>query len=39
MRWSQRIEGVPASSAFEAFVDTRFPDERMERIYANMVFE
>ena len=39
MRWSQRIEGVPASSAFEAFVDTRFPDERMERIYANMDFD
>ena len=39
MRWSQRIEGVPASSAFETFVDTRFPDERMERIYANMNFD
>lgn len=39
MRWSQRIEGVPASSAFETFVDTRFPNERMERIYANMDFD
>lgn len=39
MRWSQRIEGVPASNAFETFVDARFPDERMERIYANMDFD
>lgn len=39
MRWSQRLDGVPASSAFEAFIDDRFPDERMKRIYANMNFD
>lgn len=38
-RWSQRVEGVPADSAFMEFVDKRFTDERMERIFANMEFE
>ena len=37
-RWSQRVEGQPASSAFWELVDERFPDERMERIFANMKF-
>lgn len=34
-RWSQRIE---AASALWEFIDMRFPDERMESIFANMVF-
>ncbi len=37
-RWSQRIEGVEPSNAFWQCIDKRFPDERMERIYANMEF-
>lgn len=37
-RWSQRIEGVSAENSFWEFVDDRFPDERMERIFANMEF-
>lgn len=37
-RWSQRVEGVPADSAFMEFIDQRFPDSRMERIFANMSF-
>ena len=37
-RWSQRVQGEPASGAFWSFVDERFPDERMERIFANMEF-
>lgn len=37
-RWSRRIEGVPASNSFWEFVDERFPNERMERIFANMSF-
>ncbi len=37
-RWSRRLEGVPASNTFWAFVDERFPNERMERIFANMSF-
>ncbi len=38
-RWSQRVEGKAAPNAFWAFVDERFPDERMERIFANMSFD
>lgn len=37
-RWSQRVDGVEASGAFWELVDQRFPDERMERIFANMKF-
>ena len=37
-RWSQRIRQVPASNVFWETIDERFPDERMERIYANMEF-
>lgn len=37
-RWSERVEGLAPSNAVEAFLDERFPDERMERIYANMEF-
>ncbi|MCD8118030.1 MAG: hypothetical protein LUE29_00820 [Lachnospiraceae bacterium] len=37
-RWSARISGQEAASAFEEFIDERFPDERMERIYENMEF-
>lgn len=37
-RWSQRTKGIDASNAFWQFIDERFPDKRMERIYANMKF-
>ena len=37
-RWSERVEGHAASNGFEQFVDNRFPDSRMERIYPNMEF-
>ena len=37
-RWSLRIEGKPATNAVVEFIDERFPDERMERIFANMEF-
>lgn len=37
-RWSKRVEGVPPAGGFWTFVDERFPDERMERIFANMEF-
>ena len=37
-RWSQRVQGEPPASGFWSFVDERFPDERMERIFANMEF-
>ena len=37
-RWAERVNGEPASGAFEEFVDRRFPDERLERVFANMKF-
>lgn len=37
-RWTQRLDGVAPSNGFWAVIDERFPDERMERIYANMEF-
>lgn len=37
-RWSHRIYGDAPQSAFGACIDEIFPDERMERIYANMHF-
>ena len=37
-RWSQRIDGAAPSNAFFVFIDEQFPDERMERIFANMEF-
>ena len=37
-RWAQRSQGIAPSDSFWEFVDERFPDERMKRIYANMKF-
>ena len=38
-RWSKRIENKPAASAVDKFFDNRFPDSRMEKIFANMEFD
>ena len=38
MRWHGRMMGDPASNAFWRLVDLRFPDARMQRIYANLVW-
>jgi len=38
-RWSERLEGIPAHSRTDAILDQRFPNERMESIYANMIFD
>lgn len=37
-RWSERTQGLEPSNSFEVFLDDRFPDERMERIFSNMDF-
>ena len=37
-RWSKRIENKPAATAVDEFFDSRFPDSRMEKIFANMEF-
>ena len=35
-RWSERVEGMAPSNVVEEFLDERFHDARMEKIYANM---
>lgn len=37
-RWSARLSGLPATDAFWQFIDARFTNERMHRIFANMSF-
>lgn len=37
-RWSERIQGVAATNGFWQFIDSRFTDERMGRIFANMKY-
>ena len=37
-RWSERVHGDAPSSAVDMYFDAHFPDDRMERIYANMDF-
>lgn len=38
-RWSERVQDIPPSNNFWEMMDERFPNERMEKIYANMNFE
>ena len=38
MRWHGRVSGIAPSNAFWRFMDLRFPDARMRRIYANLVW-
>ena len=37
-RMSTRREGVPAATAVEEFLDRHYPDERLRKIYPNMVY-
>lgn len=37
-RWTQRLDGVEPSTSFGAYIDERFPNERMEDIFANLEF-
>lgn len=37
-RWTQRLDGIEAGNAFWGWFDTRFPNERMDKIFANMKF-
>lgn len=36
-RWVARTYDVPAQNQVEAFLDERYPDDRMERVYPNMM--
>ncbi len=38
MRWAQRIDGILPENGFWEFIDRRFPDGRMEKVFANMDF-
>ncbi|MBQ3956157.1 MAG: putative ABC transporter permease, partial [Clostridia bacterium] len=38
MRWRMRVAGIAAPGAFWNFIDLRFPDERMRKVYANLVW-
>ena len=38
-RWAARVHGQEASNSFQEWVDERFPDERMEKIFPSMSFE
>ena len=38
-RWSERQQDLAPSNSFEQMLDERFPDERMQRVYINMVFD
>ena len=35
LRWTARREGVEPRNAFEAYLDEHYPDERMQKIFAN----
>lgn len=35
-RWRERLEGAQPDNAVEAYLDTQYPDERLEAIYPNM---
>ncbi len=37
-RWVRRVDGIAPFSVVGEFIDERFPDERMERIFVNMKF-
>lgn len=38
LRWTQRRTGHAASNRVESYLDRRYPDARMERIFSNLVF-
>lgn len=38
-RMTQRRNGVPAINRIEAFLDAHYPDERLQKIYPNMVYK
>lgn len=38
LRWTARREGLEPRNAFEAYLDEHYPDERMQKIFANAEF-
>lgn len=37
-RWSERQQGLESKNRLEVVIDEKYPDERMERVFPNMVF-
>ena len=38
-RWSKRVEDIPPKSSLDYLIDERYPNERMENLYPNLVFK
>lgn len=38
LRWIERRAGEPANNTFEVWMDTHYPDTRMQKIFANLEF-
>ena len=38
LRWTAHREGIEPRNAFEAYLDEHYPDERMQKIFANAEF-
>ena len=38
LRWTARREGIEPRNAFEAYLDEHYPDERMQKFFANAEF-
>lgn len=38
LRWTARREGIEPRNAFEAYLDEHYPNERMQKIFANAEF-
>lgn len=37
-RWKDRLQGIPAKNSFAAFMDEKYPNEKLEKIFPSMQF-
>lgn len=38
LRWAERVDNQPASNIIEEYIDIHYPNEKMEKIFANLEF-
>lgn len=38
VRWTERVEGIPAQSQIDEFIDDNYPNETLQQIYPSMMF-
>ena len=38
-RWKERVSGVPSSNAITDTIDNLYPNDRMQKIFANLTFK